>query len=316
MARSKSKLSKRARSLISLLLFLALVLTVNAFMEDPIGDLLPVDAPAVTDTPKPMLPSGKTLDIYVLDIGQGDSIFLRSPSGKTMLVDAGESYMYEDVDDFLQQQAVKKLDVVVGTHPHADHIGAMEQIIAHYKIGAYYMPDAQNQTRMFEKLLDALTEHNINVKQAVGGKTSTIGWDDAVEVRILSPLPDVEYDDLNDSSVILHVQYGNTSILLTGDAESFAEKAALKALPENYFRSTVLKVGHHGSSSSSSGAFLDAVDPSIAVVSLGKDNDYGHPHKEVVAALEARDIPLYRTDTQGTIHITLDGEGYAVETEK
>ncbi len=316
MARSKSKLSKRARSLLSLLLFLALVLTVSAFMEDPIVDLLPVDAPAATNTPMPALPSGKTLDIYVLDVGQGDSIFLRSPSGKTMLVDASERNMYERIDDFLQRQAVKQLDVVVATHPHADHIGAMEQVVTHYKIGAYYMPNAENQTRMFENLLDALTEQNIKVKQAVGSKTSTIGWDENVTVRILSPLPDVEYDDLNDTSVILHVQYGKTSILLTGDAESFAEKAALKALPKDYFRSTILKVGHHASSSSSSAAFLDAVDPSIAVVSLGKDNDYGHPHKEVVDALKSRDVPLYRTDTQGIIHITLDGEGYAVETEK
>ena len=315
MARSKGKLSKRARSILSLLLFLALLLTVNAFMEDPI-DLLPVDAPTATGTPKPQLPSGKTLDIYVLDVGQGDSIFLRSPSGKTMLVDAGESYMYERVDDFLQNQAVKKLDVVVGTHPHADHIGAMEQVVTHYNIGAYYMPDAQNQTKMFENLLDALTEQDINVKQAVGGKTSAINWDEDVEVTILSPLPGVEYDNLNDWSVILHVQYGDTSILLTGDAESFAEKAALKALPEKYFRATVLKVGHHGSSTSSSDAFLDAVDPEIAVASLGKDNEYGHPHKEVVEALEARNIPLYRTDTAGTIHIVLDGEGYTVETEK
>ncbi len=317
MARSKGKLSKRARSILSLLLFLALLLTINAFMEDPIGgDLLPVDAPKATGTPKPILPSGKTLDIYVLDVGQGDSIFLRGPSGKTMLVDASESNMYERIDAFLQQQAIKQLDVVVGTHPHADHIGAMEQVVTHYKIGAYYMPDAQNQTRMFENLLDALAEHNINVKEASGGKQSTISWEEGIEVRILSPLPDVEYDNLNDSSVILHVKYGNTSILLTGDAETFAEKAALKALPEEYFRSTVLKVGHHGSSSSSSDAFLDAVSPKIAVVSLGKDNDYGHPHKETLEALNNRDIPLYRTDTQGIIHITLDGEGYAVDTEK
>ncbi|HWR22057.1 MAG TPA: ComEC/Rec2 family competence protein [Feifaniaceae bacterium] len=315
MARSKGKPSKRARSILSLLLFLALLLTINAFMEDPI-DLLPASAPAATGTPKPALPSGKTLDIYVLDVGQGDSIFLRSPSGKTMLVDAGESYMYERVDEFLQNQAVKKLDVVIGTHPHADHIGGMEKIVTHYTIGTYYMPDAQNQTRMFENLLDALAEQDISVKQAVGGKQSAIGWDEDVEVNILSPLPGVEYDDLNDSSVILHVQYGETSILLTGDAESFAEKAALKALPESCFRATVLKVGHHGSSTSSSDAFLDAVGPELAVVSLGKDNEYGHPHKEVVDALKSRNIPLYRTDTGGTVHISLDGEGYTVETEK
>ena len=315
MAKSKGKLSKRARSMLSLLLFLALLLTINAFMEDPI-EILPIDAPTATNTPAPALPSGETLDVYVLDVGQGDSIFLRSPSGKTMLVDASESGMYESIDTFLQNQAVKQLDVVVGTHPHADHIGAMEKIVTHYKIGAYYMPDAQNQTRMFENLLDALTEHNINVKQAAGGKTSAIKWDEDVELTILSPLPGVDYDDLNDWSVILHVQYGDTSILLTGDAESFAEKAALKALPEEYFRANILKLGHHGSSSSSSDAFLDAVDPDIAVVSLGKDNDYGHPHKEVVTELKNRDIPLYRTDTQGTIHITLDGEGYTVETEK
>ena len=316
MARSKSKLSKRARSLLSLLLFLALVLAINAFMEEPLGDLLPVDAPSAVTTPQPALPSGKTLDIYVLDVGQGDSIFLSSPSGKTMLVDASERGMYERIDTFLQNRAVKQLDIVVGTHPHADHIGGMEQVVTNYRIGAYYMPDAQNQTKMFERLLDALDEHNINVKQAVGGKNATIAWDEDVTVRILSPLPDVKYDNLNDYSVILHIQYGDTSVLLTGDAEAYAEKAALKTLPASYFRSTVLKVGHHGSSTSSSGAFLDAVSPSIAVISLGKDNDYGHPHKEPMDALESRDIPVYRTDLQGTVHITLDGKGYAVKTEK
>ena len=137
-----------------------------------------------------------------------------------------------------------------------------------------------------------------------------------MEIRILSPLADVTYDDLNDTSVVCRVRFGDTSILLTGDAESYAEKAALKELPASYFRSTVLKLGHHGSSSSTSAAFLDAVGPEAAIASLGADNEYGHPHEETIEALRSADTPFYRTDQSGTIHIAMDGANYSIKTEK
>lgn len=325
MAKSKKRLNKHVRSLIALLMVLGLLFAIDCFMEGSLGIFSLFEgspAASLTESPAEQPSAGRPsaaegmLDVYVLDVGQGDSIFLRSPSGKTMLVDASTSDMYERIDGFLKEQGVTILDVVIGTHPHADHIGGMQQVLSNYEVGTYYMPDAVNETKMFENLIDALDAQNISVKKAVGGENAFIEWDDQVEIRILSPLADVTYDDLNDASVVCRVRFGDTSILLTGDAERYAEKAALKELPASYFRSTVLKVGHHGSNSSTSAAFLDAVGPEAAVASLGANNEYGHPHEEVVQALKSADIPFYRTDVSGTIHITMDGAKYSIETEK
>ncbi len=316
MAKKKPFLNKKARAVIALLLVTLLVLALEHYMDDPAGAFAPFDTPPPSTSQGAAKPEEGYLDVYVLDVGQGDSIFLRGPSGATMLVDASDSGAYKNIDAFLKKQGVKKLDVVIGTHPHADHIGGMQKVVANYELGAYYMPDAVNNTRMFENLLDELDKRDVNVIKAAGGKDAYIEWDNNIEVRLLSPLADVKYKNLNDMSVICHIRFKNTSVLLTGDAEAYAERAALMELPASYFKATVLKIGHHGSSSSTSPAFLDAVAPDVAVLSLGANNDYGHPHKEVLQALKSANIPYYRTDKAGTVHIRLDGSGYIVETEK
>ncbi len=325
MGKSNKRMSKRTRSWIALLLVLALLFAIDYFMGDP-ADVLqafgtlyteasqPASAghPSVTPGPE----ASGTLDVYVLDVGQGDSIFLRGPSGKTMLVDAGTSDMADRIDDFLQAQHVTRLDVVIGTHPHADHIGGMKEIISKYEVGTYYMPDAETNTNVFEKLLDELDARDIPIEQAAGGSNSFIEWDDSTEVRIFSPLPNVIYPDLNNESVVCRVSYGDTSILLTGDAESFAEEAFMKEIPRRLMHSTVLKLGHHGSSTSTTTALLNVVDPELAVASLGADNEYGHPHQETLDKLKDAGIELLRTDLNGVIHITFDGTAYTVETER
>jgi len=340
MAKRRRRAGKTARNLLSLLLFLALLLAVDCFAGDPAGVLQanapgpaaasaapaafeqPAASPESTQPGKPAAspsPAGAqtgALSVYVLDVGQGDSIFLKSPSGKTMLVDAAESDEYKTIDAFLKKQQVKKLDVVIATHPHADHIGSMRSVVSHYPVGVYYMTDAVNNTASYENLIDTLKSRKITVKQAIGGADSYIAWDDAAEVRILSPLPGKTYDDLNNTSIVCRVRFGDTSILLTGDAESIAERDMLETLPAELLRATVLKAGHHGSNSSSSPDFLDAVSPKAAVISCGLDNAYGHPHEETLESLAQRDIRVYRTDQDGTVHITLDGKGYTVETEK
>lgn len=306
-------------------LVLALLFAIDYFMGDPADLLQTFDTlsaaasePASTDIPSNTLKPGAAgvLDVYVLDVGQGDSIFLRSPSGKTMLIDASTSDMADRIDAFLQAQHVTRLDVVIGTHPHADHIGGMREIISKYDVGAYYMPDAETNTNVFEKLLDELDARDIPVKEAAGGSKSLIEWDDSTEVRVFSPLPNITYPDLNNESVVCRVSYGDTSILLTGDAETFAEEAFMKEIPTRYLRSTVLKLGHHGSSTSTGDALLNVVDPELAIASVGADNDYGHPHQETLDKLKEAGIKLLRTDSNGTIHIAFDGRAYTVETER
>ncbi len=251
---------------------------------------------------------------WFIDVGQGDCIFLESPSGKTMLIDSGEGKYYDDINEFLTCQGVDALDVVIATHPHSDHIGSMQNIIQDYSIGAFYMTDAVHTTVTFERMLDALEDNDITVYQAAAGAEPFIEWDPDVEVKILSPFEEADYKDLNDESIMIRVKYGDTSILFTGDAESGAENIAMSRLPASLFKADVLKLGHHGSSTSSGEAFLNAVSPQIAVGMMGKENKYGHPHQETVDLLERLEIKLYRTDIDGTVRVMLDGKDINVST--
>lgn len=242
-----------------------------------------------------------------IDVGQGDSIFLKSPNGKTMLIDAGTSDSFSSIKSVLDNEGVTKLDVVIMTHPHSDHMGSMNEIAENYKIGTFYMPDAVNTTSMYDKLLSTLERKNIKTKTIWGSSKSTIKWDDDVEVRVLSPIEGEDYlDNLNDLSIVVKVTYGDTSLLLTGDAESRAEELMLSA-EKDLLKADVLKLGHHGSSTSSSKAFLEAVQPKAVVISVGKNNDYGHPHKETLQRLKSIGTEIYRTDKLGTVRMLFIG---------
>ena len=258
--------------------------------------------------------NGGVLSAWFIDVGQGDCIFLESPSGKTMLIDSGENKYYDDINEFLTGRGAGALDVVIATHPHSDHIGGMQNIIQNYSIGASYMTDAVHTTATFERMLDALEDNDVSVYQAVAGEESFIEWDSDIEVRILSPFDNADYKDLNDESIMIRVKYGDTSILFTGDAEIGAENIAMSRLPASFFKADILKLGHHGSSTSSGEAFLNAVSPQIAVGMMGKENKYGHPHQETLDLLERLEIKLYRTDLDGTVCIQLDGRGINVST--
>lgn len=255
-------------------------------------------------------PASGALDVYFLDIGQGDCIFLEAPDGSTMLVDAGDRGNFPVIDAFLRERDVERLDVVVATHVHADHIGSMAEVIDSYDIGAFYMPDRSSDSNSFQDMGEALEARGVPVQTVKLLPSDTgplaLDWADGVETLVLSPF-DGTYTEENDYSIVLHVAYGSTSVLLTGDAETTAERILLKALPHHYVRSTVLKVGHHGSSSSTCDQFLSAVAPQFAVISCGEGNRYGHPDQVVLDRLAAADVQVYRTDVDGTIHIALDG---------
>lgn len=256
-------------------------------------------------------PAEAGLLVSFLDVGQGDSIFLRSPSGKTMLVDGGPDGSFSVIDSYLTKLGVVGLDVVVASHLHADHIGGLIPVVDAYPVGDIYFPPFNATSETYFQFLDAVNESQATAHRPYAGVYTLIPWDDAVEVQILSPYETV-YDDFNDTSYIIRISYGNTAVLLTGDATELAEKLALKAQPNQYFRADVLKVAHHGSSDATFEAFLDAVSPAIAVISLGKGNDYGHPHDSLMDRLNERGITIYRTDEDGTVTLLLDGTSVTV----
>lgn len=281
----------------------------------------PSPSPPPPPRPTPDFPTGEILQksgmhAYILDVGQGCCVFLRSPGGQTMLVDTGESSAYPVLEAFLKEQGVTRLDVVVASHPHSDHIGSMPKIIRNFEVGAFYMPDKPHTTALYEAMLTALEARSVQTIAAYGGKDSEIPWDPLVKVSILSPIKGINYEDMNNLSVVLRVAYEDTSILLPGDAEAFAEETMLAKLPRGVFSSSVLYLGHHGSATSTTDAFLQAVNPSLAIASAGAGNSFGHPSGEVLEKLERRGIPCFRTDESGTIHLLLNGKKVQAETEK
>lgn len=255
------------------------------------------------------------LEVHFLDVGQGDSIFLRSPNGKTMLIDTGEAKYFEVIDSFLQAHEVARIDALVETHPHSDHMGGMAKVVEKYDVGVFYACPAENTTVAFEKLLDILEKKNVRTIVVYADQTASLPWDRDVNVRVLSPFSDETYD-INNASIVLNIAFGDTSVLLMGDAEKPAERIMLARQPAGFFRANLLKLGHHGSSTSSDGAFFEAVAPEVVAIQLGAGNDYGHPHQEVLDLLAAWGGPVYRTDINGTIRFLLNGAGYTVATQR
>lgn len=252
--------------------------------------------------------------VTFLNVGQGDCVFLQSPSGKTMLVDGGPEDAFPTIKKFLDERGIVGLDAVVASHLHTDHIGGLISIIDTYPVGVFYDPPFDAESETYFQLLDALKENNVTVLSPLASADSFMNWDSEVEIRILSPYS-IDYsrvDDFNDTSYILRVTYKDTSLLLAGDATQAAERVALKALPNSYFKADVLKVGHHGSSDATCEKFLKAVSPDIAVISCGLNNEYGHPHEALLKRLNKRGIIIYRTDLDGTISLLLDGTNVRV----
>ncbi len=252
----------------------------------------------------------KPLTAFFLDVGQGDACYLEFPDGKTMLIDAGTGGAKEDILNFLQKRGCKKLDYVIATHPHADHIGSMTAVLREYPVGTFYMPRAETNTKTFETMLETLLEKKIPVTAATAGES--IDGIENVTAVFTAPVNDAE--DLNNASAVLRLSYGETDFLFTGDAEEGSESLMVPAgLPLD---AEILKVGHHGSDTSSSAKFLAVVQPDIAVISCGEGNSYGHPHEEALTRLTNIGAAIYRTDEQGTVTVTTDGEEIQVSTER
>ena len=248
---------------------------------------------------------GESVVVRYLDVGQADSILVQS-EGINMLIDAGTNSSGQTVVKDLENLGVTKIDYLIGTHPHEDHIGGMDDVIKNFDIGIIYMPKIQTNTKTFEDVLDAVSEKGLKITSPQKGDEFEVG---GTRCEIMTDGIE-DTSNLNLSSIVIRMTYGTQSFLFMGDAEKENEET------RQWPQTTVLKVGHHGSSTSSSTQFLNEVQPQISVISVGKDNKYGHPTKTTINKLEKIKTKIYRTDESGTITITCDGKKCIVTTEK
>lgn len=239
--------------------------------------------------------------VHFIDVGQGDSTLLVSPDNKSMLIDAGDNSHGKKVVNYLNKLNIKKIDILIGTHPDADHIGGLDYVIKHFDIGSFYMPDKTHNTNTFKDVLLAAKNKNLKIYKAKSGVNFSLGK--SIRCNVLSPIK--TYSDNNLCSLVIKSTYKNKSFLFTGDAEFENEQDMIKS--NNSIKSNILKVGHHGSSSSTSNDFLLKVKPDIAVISCKYNNKYHHPSEKTLTLLKKYNIPLYRTDKQGDIVLFCDG---------
>ena len=250
--------------------------------------------------------------VHYIDVGQGDCILIQV-NNKNLLIDSGPSSNRKDLLNYLEKLNIKKFDYIIATHPHEDHIGNMDTIIKRYDIGSFYSPKVITSSTTFENMISALVDKNLKInvlKKGVKG----IDLGKNTEIEVFSPLENISSDNLNDYSPIIKITFFNNSFLFTGDAEISTEDTVLSQ--NNNLNCDILKVGHHGSSTSTSTDFLISTNPSVAIISVGKNNSYGHPTSETLSLLNSYNIRTIRTDINGTVIAISDGKNINISTVK
>ena len=244
------------------------------------------------------------LGVLYLDVDQADCILVKCPSGETMLIDAGKNEGAEDLVKTLKGYSVDDIDYLILTHPHEDHVGGADTVLEHFDVKNVISPDIGADTKTWRDVVDAIESEGCQDITASVGATYSLSRE--CKFEILGP---VDADtDLNNASIVLRLDYYESSFLFTGDAEKEAEEDILDRVGKDKLDVDVLKAGHHGSSTSSSEKFLSAVTPQYAVISCGKDNSYGHPHEKTLEKYASRGIITYRTDKEGDVILQSDGE--------
>ncbi len=241
--------------------------------------------------------------VHFIDVGQADSTLIALPSGKNILVDTGTRNSADSLCGYLEEHEITTIDLMVLTHPHENHIGGAVKVLTICDVKEVMMPDAVSTTSVYEKTLDAIEEEGCVCTLAEPGMTKTVS---EAALTVLGPVFPEEYD-LNNSSIIMTLTYGGTRIMLTGDAEAIAENDILDKFSESVLKCDILKVGHHGSRTSTGEEFLSCVSPEYAIISCGKNNDYGHPHTETLYKLDKLKTETHRTDKEGTVIFSSDG---------
>lgn len=255
----------------------------------------------------PSLSSSQTeksdlLQVHFLNVGQADSIVVLAPNGQTLLIDGGNFDDGPGVVSYLKSQGVKKISAIVATHPHEDHIGGLGTIIHSFPPQQVYLSNGTSTTKIFRDFMTAVKASGAKIIRAKANTKLDVSGLTGI---FLAPNSD-HYEDLNNYSAVLKLTWGQVSFLLTGDAEDVSEAEMLKN--GQNLKATVLKVGHHGSSSSTTPAFLKAVSPKYAVISVGVNNDYGHPAQKTLQKLKSAGVQIFRTDQDGTIVATTNGD--------
>lgn len=250
-------------------------------------------------------------EVHFVDIGQGDATLVIS-DGDAMLIDSGDKDEKNTLVKYLKKQGIEELKYVIVTHPHADHIGEMKDVLQNFKVDKFVMPKVPDNlvptTSIYKNMLKEIKNQGLKITKAVDSEFE-LG---SCRVQLFTPKKD--YNDLNNYSALVKITDGDNSFLITGDCEKAEEKEFLAQGVD--LSAKVLKVGHHGSRYSSTADFLNAVLPRYAVISCGIDNDYGHPHDEAVSRLEKYAHKLYITAKDGTVVFMSDGDGLTVETER
>jgi len=251
------------------------------------------------------------LRAYFLDVGQGDASIILFKD-KVIVIDSGETDQGDEVVAALEELGVEKIDLLVATHPHSDHIGGMQKVLANFRVQKVLDSGTPSTSPLYERFLERVEKQGITYIVARQGQTIDI--DPALGILVLWPPENRSSDDPNANSIVVRLSYGTVNLLYTGDATASAEEAITKTgYPLN---AQVLKIGHHGSSGSSSAPFLSRVNPDIAIIPVGNANDYDHPHKATLDRLAAVGAMVFRTDTDGTIRVISDGSTIGVATEK
>jgi competence protein ComEC len=286
---------------------------------EPSGDATENTATTVgTETSTAGSGANGSLEVHYINVGQSLSVLVVGPTGETMLYDTGH---YQDdgehVLQYLQAHNISRIDHLVVSHNDADHIGGNAAIIEYYEteadgIGAVYDPGIAASTQTYSGYLDAIEQHDVTLYETREGDSIQF---QSVDVGVFGPPePYLESEERNENSIVLKLSFGETSFLLTGDAEDDQEAYLVEKYGER-LNATVLKAGHHGSSSSTSGGLLDAVQPQVVVISSPYDSQYGHPTAEVLDRLQSRSIPAYWTATHGDVVLVSDGKQVSVRTQ-
>lgn len=299
-----------ASAILGLSILLLLIVGLLGFVPvqgPPPGNEQPATRPPTTTTG--MVQLGH-VSVYFIDVGQGDATFIDTRD-KDVLIDGGTRSKGAVVTQFLLALQIVKIDVVIATHPDADHIGGLITVLeSNLMVSLVLYNGEAKDTKTYRDFMAAAQRRTPLVAQ----RGQTFQLDNATVMTVLNPTQPVEFTEVNENSVVVRIQVGTVAAVMTGDCELRCEQSMLRS--GMAVTGQVLKVGHHGSRSSSAAAFLDAVKPSVAIISVGAGNRYGHPHAEVLQRLATRGIAVYRTDVSGTVTVVVEGDRVSVRTER